>query len=101
MSELHKFLFDGLPVVEQTGLAFASKVKGTSLAGGFQSPLLSGGSFLIQLSSVGSKALQCGHSYQKNSTTSILPEMIDPPPMKNWRACENVVPRPTSLSIQI
>src|SRR5437016_13711321 len=33
----------------------------------------SAGSFLDQASTVGSKALQCGHAYEKNSSTSILP----------------------------
>src|SRR4051794_19056851 len=33
----------------------------------------SGGSLRIQASSLGSKALQCGQLYQKNSITSILP----------------------------
>ena len=33
----------------------------------------SAGNFFAQASSIGSKALQCGQPYQKNSTTSILP----------------------------
>ena len=33
----------------------------------------SGGSLATQGSSVGSSAKQCGHAYQKNSMTSILP----------------------------
>src|SRR6266568_553467 len=33
----------------------------------------SAGSFFDQASTVGSKALQCGQAYEKNSSTSILP----------------------------
>src|SRR5664279_4351031 len=33
----------------------------------------SAGSVFAQASSCGSKALQCGHAYEKNSSTSILP----------------------------
>src|SRR6185436_7786619 len=33
----------------------------------------SGGTCFSQASSVGSKALQCGHAYEKNTSTSTLP----------------------------
>ena len=36
----------------------------------------SAGSFLAQASTAGSNALQCGHAYEKNSSTSILPGTI-------------------------
>jgi hypothetical protein len=55
-------------VVQPSGRTWWRAVKPT----GTRRKATSGGSFLTQASSTGSKALQCGHSYQKNSTTSIF-----------------------------